>query len=107
MCGRHEQFAAAYGKLIQELKGALKLITPDEKKSLRPIAKDELAKQLLKAKEALENWDTKEGMSIVNELLSCELSEKDRSILQEVLENIELFDFDIAVEGLKKLTDEG
>lgn len=105
--GRHEQFISDYGKLVQELKAALELITPDEKKSLGPISEDELAKQLLKAKEALENWNTKEGMSIVNELLSCELSNKDRSVLQEVLENIELFDFDIAVEGLKKLTGEG
>lgn len=107
VCGRHEQFVSAYQKLIQELKSALMLITPDEVKCLRPISEGELAKQLLKAKEALESWETKEGMSIVNELLSFDLSKEDRSVLQEVLENIELFDFDIAVEGLKKLTGEG
>ncbi len=103
----HEQFLSNYRMLIQELKEAVRLILPNEEKNLSPITEGELARQLARTREALENWDTKEGIHIVNELLSCELSEQDRSALQEILENIELFDFDIAVEKLKKLTGEG
>ncbi len=102
----HDQFIADYHKLIEELAGALKLVTPQEKKDYVSITEEELKNRLETAMTALENWNTKEGMDLVNDLLACELSEENRSLLEEILENIELFDFDIAIEKISKMKGE-
>ena len=102
----HEQFYEDYKKLIDELAEALKLVVPKEEKALKTITEQELTEKLAAASEALETWNTKVGMDLVNELLGCELKEEVRVPLEDILENIELFDFDIAIEKIKKLKGE-
>ena len=102
----HEQFFEDYHKMIEELAEALRFVVPKEEKNLKAISKDDFMNKLAAAEEALENWNTKEGMDFVNELLGCELKEDIRELLEDILENIELFDFDVAVEKIKKLKGE-
>ncbi|HOO28894.1 MAG TPA: hypothetical protein PLU43_10560, partial [Lachnospiraceae bacterium] len=102
----HEQFLADYHRLVEELSESLKLIFPKETRKLKPISEEKYQSLLMNAKEALENWNTKDGMDMINELLSCELEEEARNSLEDILENIELFDFDIAIKKIRKLEGE-
>lgn len=102
----HEQFFEDYHNIIEELAEALRLVVPKEEKKLRTISEQDFADKLTAAKEALENWNTKEGMNLVNGLLDCELTAERRVLLEDILDNIELFDFDVAVEKIRKLKGE-
>ena len=99
----HKQFMICYRKLVDQLKKALEVLNSTDEAELAEISEEELQQALERMEEALENFNTKDAMDEVEKLSMSRLSEDVREHVAEIKDHVELFDFDKALEIIKKI----
>ena len=92
-----------YRKLVDQLKKALEVLNSTDEAELAEISEEELQQALERMEEALENFNTKDAMDEVEKLSMSRLSEVVREHVAEIKDHVELFDFDKALEIIKKI----
>jgi len=100
----HELFLEEYVSMIKNLVEALSKVEPEK----IIVDKELITKELLKEKIEeirlrIEEWEVKEAANSVRELQKYELGEEGDKIVVEVLEHIEMYDFELALQQLSTL----
>ena len=99
--GHHEGFLAAYKQLLSQLKTALEQLKPKKAETEKqPIAKELLDAKLLDIRAAIGEWEAKAASEVIEELQGYELREDLQTVLGEISEHLEMYDFDLALEKL-------
>ncbi len=94
----HEGFPIAYRLLLKQLKEALE---PQKEEVVKqPISRELLDAKLLDLRAAIGEWEAKAAAEVIVELQGYELSTELEAALLEMLEHLEMYDFDLALEKL-------
>ena len=97
----HETFMSDYQKLLQALRDTLQQFEPPKKQiTKQPIEDGVLQEKLSGIRAAIGEWEAKDAETILEELKGYELGEELETVLSEVAEHLEMFDFDLALEKL-------
>lgn len=100
----HEPFMQAYTLLLSHLQKAIRQVEPEKEKTNRKsITRPELTVFFQNIRQKIEEWEAKEAASLVRELQEYRLQEQEDKLLTELLEHIEMYDFDLALEKLSIL----
>jgi len=100
----HDLFLEEYVSMIENLKEALSRVEPAKVIVDRePIAKDVLTEKTAEIQQKIEEWEIKEAANIARELQQYDLGEDGDRILGEILEHIEMYDFELALQQLSTL----
>lgn len=97
----NEGFLIAYRLLLKQLKEALETLEPKKEAVVKqPIAQELLDAKLSAARAAIGEWEAKTAAEVIEELQGYELSAELEAALPEILEHLEMYDFDLALEKL-------
>ena len=97
----HEEFLIAYKLLLRQLKESLEALEPKkEAVEKQPISKKLLDAKLLDIRAAIGEWEAKAASDVIEELQGYILDGELETALVEVMEHLEMYDFDLALEKL-------
>ena len=101
----NEEFVKMYSKFVEDLKNVMERISPDknqeEKISITPTVAKEM---LIECADALDSFETKKSSEIIAELLKADFEDDISDKVKEAADSIELFDYDVASNILRELS---
>ena len=104
----HYNFMQSYSSMIEELREALDKLEPKkEVQDKKPVTEDIFHTAIASIREKLSEWEVKEAANIANELSEYQLNEESEEILNQLIDHIEMYDFDLAESSLSELEVKG